>query len=331
MNITNREQPNLDFLLQKLNYSDPYTQEEAALEIAKIGQNNQVLSSALLNHLQTNDLSFKGAIIYSLGELGSNEAIPALMELLDSSDEEIRWATVEALEKIGSNEIIPKIIACLEKESFPDIRGAILRTLGNFYTEETLLILYKYAECDNDTFVRRSASKSLQKIARAYGINDTDLESSLSNKSSQMREWKPLEWLKKGISELAQTIGNWEEIIVSSTIPIVIPMGEGEGTTVSHSGFKKSLSIAGEPYELKIICQDRDHAIWNFRLQRSQPSAKIPAGVKLRLIDQDGNDFLRNEHQAEEAVEYLSVEVQLEPGEGLIWQIEPEPDDYQRF
>ena len=94
MNTTNREQPDLDLLLQKLNDSDSDTQEEAALEIAKIGQNNQVLSDTLLNHLQTNDPSLKGAIIYSLGELGSNEAVPALMELLDSSDEEIRLATL---------------------------------------------------------------------------------------------------------------------------------------------------------------------------------------------------------------------------------------------
>ena len=263
-----------------------------------------------------------------------------------------------------------------------------MRTLGNFHTEETLLTLYKYAEFDDDTFVRRSASKSLQKIAQAYAIdavgnqrviaalvnllettedsslrwrvanslgkiavgnqtaiaallnllNTTDNENlrskvteSLSKidvefeETTKMREWRPLEWLEKEISELAQTI-NWEAIFASNP-PDAIAMGNEEETTV---GFKKSLIIAGKAYELELICQDREQNVWDFRLQRSQPSAKIPAGVKLKLIDQDGNDFDDNEDQAEEPVASLLVrDVTLEPGEGIIWQIEPEPDGYQ--
>jgi hypothetical protein len=325
MNTTNREQPNLDFLLQKLNHSDPDTQEEAALEIAKIGQNNQVLSSALLNHLQTNNPSFKGAIIYSLGELGSNEAIPALMELLDSSDEEIRWATVEALEKIGSNEIVPKIIACLEKESVPDIRGALVRTLGNFYTEETLLTLYKYAECDDDTFVRRSASKSLQKIARAYGITDTTgekvwfyvrerLDSLVSGVAEELRNaWEPVYSPKGGA------------VAMGFAIPMV---GAFAGNQLMFRGFKKHLTIEGEPYELTIRCRDRATNTWDFFLEPSHPWQSIPEGYQLRLLTESLEIFAEEETEEDEKI--LSIEnLQLQSGQQLIWETEPKPDDYQ--
>lgn len=325
MNTTNREQPNLDLLLKKLNHSDLNTKEEAALEIAKVGQNHQLLSSALLKHLQTNDLSLKGAIIYSLGELGSNDAVPALMELLDSSDEEIRWATVEALEKIGSNEIITKIIACLEKESLPDIRGAIVRTLGNFHTEETLLTLYKYAECDDDTFVRRSASKSLQKIARAYGITDTTGEKVLF----YVREW--LDSLVSGVVE--KLCNAWEPVYSPKggavAMGFAIPMlGALAGNQLMFRGFKKHLTIEGEPYKLTIECRDRATNTWDFFLEPSQPWQSIPEGYQLRLLTESLEIF--EEEEADEDENILSIEnLQLQSGQKLILETEPKPDDYQ--
>ncbi|NET46215.1 DUF1822 family protein [Okeania sp. SIO2B3] len=56
----------------------------------------------------------------------------------------------------------------------------------------------------------------------------------------------------------------------------------------------------------------------------------IPAGFKLRLLTENGENFENNEAVSTHAVEKLYVDVILEPGEGLIWEIEPIPDDFSR-
>lgn len=55
----------------------------------------------------------------------------------------------------------------------------------------------------------------------------------------------------------------------------------------------------------------------------------IPAGFKLRLLSEDLQAFDGSEDIAVEAVEHLCLELDLDPGESLVWQIEPTPDDYQ--
>ena len=55
----------------------------------------------------------------------------------------------------------------------------------------------------------------------------------------------------------------------------------------------------------------------------------IPQGFTLRLLTENGKEFLGNEDIAITAVESLYLEVALDPGEGLIWEIEPTPEDYR--
>ena len=56
----------------------------------------------------------------------------------------------------------------------------------------------------------------------------------------------------------------------------------------------------------------------------------IPAGFKLRLLTEDLLPFEGNEDSANTEVEQLYVEVTLEPGEGIVWEVEPIPEAYDR-
>jgi hypothetical protein len=96
-------------------------------------------------------------------------------------------------------------------------------------------------------------------------------------------------------------------------------------------GLAHPLSIAGQPYELRILpLATDDGRIWRFELQNLSPGGRIPVGFVLRLLTEDLQPFENNEDIATTVVDQLFVEVALTPGEGLIWEIEPTPDYYEQ-
>ena len=94
----------------------------------------------------------------------------------------------------------------------------------------------------------------------------------------------------------------------------------------------KEITIAGQSYTLTIEpsqnAGDGDDC-FIFTLQNKEPLGMIPGGFKLRLLTPEGKEFAGNEVKAERAVAKLEIKVWLNPGEGVIWQTLPSPDDYQ--
>ncbi|MBU7583330.1 MAG: DUF1822 family protein [Nostoc sp. TH1S01] len=134
-----------------------------------------------------------------------------------------------------------------------------------------------------------------------------------------------LQWLESGVSQLAQAIG-WERwnLELSAAARSV----EDRQTEANIS---RRLAIAGQIYELIITPQgEPDAPYWRFELRNATVGAAIPGGFKLRLLTEDLQPFPNNEDIATTAVEQLFVEVALEPGEGIVWEVEPLPENYER-
>jgi hypothetical protein len=70
--------------------------------------------------------------------------------------------------------------------------------------------------------------------------------------------------------------------------------------------------------------------IWRFELRSLSVGGSIPAGVTLRLLTEDLQPFPDNTCRSTADVDCLYIEVELEPGEGLVWEVEPTPADYER-
>ena len=139
-----------------------------------------------------------------------------------------------------------------------------------------------------------------------------------------------LQWLKQGLSDLAPELG-WRKIELSLS-------AEGargaRGQTSTESkipafGLAKQLTIAERPYELKIMPLAAEGS-WLFELCCLTPGCMIPAGYRLKLLTSDLQNFEGNEELATEPVGQLAIEVDLEPGESLVWQVEPTPNGYQQ-
>ena len=133
-------------------------------------------------------------------------------------------------------------------------------------------------------------------------------------------EWSILQWLQNGVSEVAQQLG-WEKVAFQPTL------AGARGTALDV--LSRQLIIAGQVYELRIIPKEPENQIWRFELQSSLDEG-IPEGVKLRLLTEDLQTFENNEAVAKSTINRLYIEVALAAGEGLVWEIDPVPENYDR-
>lgn len=95
----------------------------------------------------------------------------------------------------------------------------------------------------------------------------------------------------------------------------------------SPTAFAKKLTISHQSYELKLISLESD--TWRFELRSLALGGMVPAGLILRLLTSERQSFAGNEATASHPVEMIGLEVALDKGESLIWEIEPTPDDYR--
>jgi hypothetical protein len=135
-----------------------------------------------------------------------------------------------------------------------------------------------------------------------------------------------LNWLRAGVSEIAQQIG-WKKIELQPGFTGARGVELTEGETI----LSRQLQIAGQQYELQVFpLGNLEQQTWRFQLQNSAPGGVIPGGFKLRLLTEDLQVFEGNEDVALTAKEQLYIDVTLAPGEGLVWEIEPFPENYDR-
>ncbi|MEH2166394.1 MAG: DUF1822 family protein [Nostoc sp.] len=131
------------------------------------------------------------------------------------------------------------------------------------------------------------------------------------------------QWLQTGVANLAQQWG-WEkrEFVV---------VGVGMRSAEPVLGLSRQIKVAEQTYELRIFPKSAsEDYVWRFELRSTTLNSQIPAGFKLRLLTEDLQAFENNQDTATTPVDMLYLEVILELGEGLVWEIEPTPEDYDR-
>ncbi|MEH2407302.1 DUF1822 family protein [Nostoc sp.] len=131
------------------------------------------------------------------------------------------------------------------------------------------------------------------------------------------------QWLQTGVANLAQQWG-WEKSEF-----VVVPAGMRSAEPVM--GLSRQIIVAEHTYELRIFPKSAsEDYVWRFELRSTTPGGQIPAGFKLRLVTEDLQTFENNEDTATTPVDMLYLEIILELGEGLVWEIKPAPEDYDR-
>lgn len=133
-----------------------------------------------------------------------------------------------------------------------------------------------------------------------------------------------VQWLQEGVSNFATTLGWLTRELV------MVPSGM-RNQKIKTTCLSRQLHIANNTYELRIFSKGNiNELIWRFELRNSNAENLIPAGLKLKLTTEDLQAFPNNEDIATVPIELLYVEVMLEPGEGIVWEVEPTPENYER-
>ncbi|MBN3938387.1 DUF1822 family protein [Nostoc sp. NMS9] len=131
------------------------------------------------------------------------------------------------------------------------------------------------------------------------------------------------QWLQTGVANLAQQWG-WEK---REFVVVLTGMRSAEPVL----GLSRQIKVAEQTYELRIFPKSAsEDYVWRFELRNTTLDSQIPAGFKLRLLTEDLQAFENNQDTATTPVDMLYLEVILELGEGLVWEIEPTPEDYDR-
>ncbi|MBC8120838.1 MAG: DUF1822 family protein, partial [Gemmatimonadaceae bacterium] len=132
-------------------------------------------------------------------------------------------------------------------------------------------------------------------------------------------QWSVLRWIADGISDQAVCHG-WRQSRELAGARNVQRMSEP---------LVRQLVIVGQPYELRVFpVPSPSERAWRFELRSLV--GHVPGGFKLRLLTEDLKSFENNEDLALTAADQLYIEVVLERGEGLVWEVEPQPDCYER-
>ncbi len=179
---------------------------------------------------------------------------------------------------------------------------------------------------DVDNLPETISLDKLQPLDDLFAI----LEELKLQNESEVLEVNVLELLKQGINEVVEEIG-WQLLNKQTDLAFAREFPTEELEIPTDNFLSKQLKIAGQYFMLRVISFVRDsEIIWRFELQNVAVGGLIPAGFKLRLLTENAENFENNQAISTYAVENIYVDVILEPGEGIIWEIEPIPDDFCR-
>ena len=141
------------------------------------------------------------------------------------------------------------------------------------------------------------------------------------------QQWSVTQWMQLGVSHVGKTAG-WEKIQMQ--MPYIGARGREQASALS--ALVKELTIDEQKYELRIEPKEKlEDRIWRFELRNVNSREMIPSGFKLKLFTEDLQPFPSNQATAKTSVERLYVDVALgETEEGLVWEIEPTPENFER-
>lgn len=131
------------------------------------------------------------------------------------------------------------------------------------------------------------------------------------------------DWLRNGVSALGRQLG-WERQQLQF-------QAASKNLSSEQATLMRPLQLSGQDCALEVQSVGTpEEGNWRFVLRSLVPGRPLPPGCVLKLLTEELKDFEGNTSRASGNIERLFVEVNVEPGEGLVWEVEPESESYER-
>jgi len=155
--------------LQQLNSPNERIRSQAALSLGWIGDSSVV---AALIHVLKNDPSAKvrANAAMSLGQLGDEKVVDTLIGCLDDKDAFVRGIVIYSLGLMKAQQAIPVLLHVLANDPDKETRMAAADTLAQLDSPEVIKPLIVAYLSDPEKDVRDEALDSLQRLAKILNI-----------------------------------------------------------------------------------------------------------------------------------------------------------------
>ncbi|MFB2768735.1 DUF1822 family protein [Pelatocladus sp. BLCC-F211] len=159
--------------------------------------------------------------------------------------------------------------------------------------------------------------------------------------NNEPAEWNVQQWFRdEFVPEVTKQISGWVLSVIELQIESnrAVPFLEWIIERTLLAGFSKKqrkqqflaiekiLKIQKSNYILRIISLTNQK--WRFDLEAVIPGMNIPQGFQLRLINISGTRWIEEESISIVEQERLAIEVLIDEGNEIIYEIEPEPENY---
>lgn len=124
------------FLLGHLDDADPEVRHAVIAALEDLGDARAVVP--LIGRIQEQRAALRRQAADALGALGDSRAVGALIVALADADASVRAAAAAALGKLAAADAVWSLSALLERESDPEVQGAVLDALGAIGTQSAV-------------------------------------------------------------------------------------------------------------------------------------------------------------------------------------------------
>ncbi|MGB7087093.1 MAG: DUF1822 family protein [Phormidesmis sp.] len=144
------------------------------------------------------------------------------------------------------------------------------------------------------------------------------------------------QWLRSGANQMADQLGDqinllarqlgWQQMSYQPAIATARDAESPSAQSSTQPVLCRDLEIAGESYSLQVMPLSSAENAWRFELTKA--AGQLLPGVMLKLLTEDLQPFENNQAIATEAVDSLYIDVAIAPQEGIVWQTQPAPSQY---
>jgi len=151
----------IDAFLDELKNEDPWVRHNAVEALGRMGLKDEKVRKAVPDLIEAlADPLLRADIARVLGMIGSDEAVPALIECLNDGNREVRGNATEALGHLRDRRSVPALIEKLADEN-ARVRFSAALSLGRIGDARALPALRKALLEDPDVMVRTYAAASI--------------------------------------------------------------------------------------------------------------------------------------------------------------------------